>query len=583
MNNNQNPLGIQLPISRDPVVATSLSVIPGLGQIYNLEPRKGVLFFLVGFTNLILIGTLAWSENLVNALKSVGTEYNIMPNSDIAHALSGYHAGSPSLTILFLLFAAFIAYAMRDAHDRASVVRRNTIYANSAMHISEASSGSYLFHAALMTTLVLFAFFFLIPTPPKTQVIDITFFNPTQETPKPQKTKDKAHINAEPKHNPNLKREVRNPAENSPGGAQPKQPSKSATKPAEAKPLPAKPTETKPAESKKADPKPTPTKAAANNPAPPKPAEQTPAKPNIAPVAPSHSTSAPTPNPLQPPTPLKAVPPTPTLGQPNSTARSLLDPTKLLANLTPSGAPTASAQLPQTQKVEVKSGGAPKLVASNIAVPTGSLPKPDFAPSSSRLTGPFTPKLVETGSREGKDKRGESNNRDSTGPRPSKGREHGPSDRGTDKTGSDVDDFAGLKPSLPPGEDGKLTGRKAQSEPGNPREKGLIGPPQKRTEEINFGPYMAELQRRIKRHWLPPSDPQSKRVTARFTISSNGALSNLRLSIPSGSSIADQAALKAISNTAPFPPLPEGSPESVDIEFKFDYNVFKNTGSVRPW
>ncbi len=574
MNNNQNQGGLLVPALRDPLVATSLSVIPGLGQIYNLEPRKGVLFFLVGFTNIILIGTLAWSQQLVNALKAIGTEYNITPNSDVAHALAGMHFGSAAMNVLFVLFAAFIAYAMRDAYDHAKTVRRNAIYAPTAMHISEASSGSYLFHAALMVTLFIFAFFFLMPAPPQIQVTTIEFANPKIETQKPPRVKTKARINAEAQHDPRHTRIVKNPSESNSGGrpqtlqrqAEPK-----SAKPAEAKPEPkssaAKPQETKP----------TPVKppAAAARPEIAKPME-TP-KPHIAPVAQSTPSPAkPTPSPMQPQTPLKEVPPLPSMGQPNSPAKPLLDPTKLLATLTPQGTPAASTPLPQAHAVDVKSNGAPKLVSSTGAPSSSNVPAPAIATSSARHTGATGPKIVETGRGE-RESKGTS---DSTGPRPSRERSRGANE--PYGKGSDVDKFIGMTPSLPAPDKGDHTGTKQTGEPGMTSNSRKSDKSQSGARaDINFGPYMAELQRRIKRSWFPPTDSASKRVTARFTIHENGKLSNLQLSVASGSSVADQAALKAISNAAPFPPLPAGSPESVDIEFKFDYNVFKGTGSIR--
>ena len=42
--------------------------------------------------------------------------------------------------------------------------------------------------------------------------------------------------------------------------------------------------------------------------------------------------------------------------------------------------------------------------------------------------------------------------------------------------------------------------------------------------------------------------------------------------------IDDRAALKAVEDSAPFRPLPEHAPPSVDIEFTFDYNVFGEAG-----
>lgn len=96
--------------------------------------------------------------------------------------------------------------------------------------------------------------------------------------------------------------------------------------------------------------------------------------------------------------------------------------------------------------------------------------------------------------------------------------------------------------------------------------------------DVDFGPYMADLQRRIKRAWFPPKGNESKRVMVVFKIHRGGELSHLRIDRGSGVAIADQAALKAVENAAPFRPLPAGAPEDVDIQFTFDYNVFGGGG-----
>jgi len=92
--------------------------------------------------------------------------------------------------------------------------------------------------------------------------------------------------------------------------------------------------------------------------------------------------------------------------------------------------------------------------------------------------------------------------------------------------------------------------------------------------DVDFGPYMADLQRRAKRSWSPPKGNESKDVTLDFKVSRTGAVSNVRVSHSSGIAIADQSAINAIENAAPFRALPPGSPDGVDIQFKFDYNVF---------
>jgi TonB family protein len=97
----------------------------------------------------------------------------------------------------------------------------------------------------------------------------------------------------------------------------------------------------------------------------------------------------------------------------------------------------------------------------------------------------------------------------------------------------------------------------------------------------DYGAYMAELQRRIKRNWRPPSAQEDKRVVVRFTIGRDGRLMTLALQRSSGYSEADQAALSAIKLSAPFRPLPAGHREDdLPIEFTFDYNVYRSGGGL---
>jgi TonB family protein len=96
--------------------------------------------------------------------------------------------------------------------------------------------------------------------------------------------------------------------------------------------------------------------------------------------------------------------------------------------------------------------------------------------------------------------------------------------------------------------------------------------------------YYADLGRRIKRAWFPPKGNESKRVVVIFRVNQGGEMTNLRISTSSGVAVADNAALKAVENAAPFRPLPAGSPEHRDYEFTFDYNTFAGGGggSLRP-
>ena len=93
----------------------------------------------------------------------------------------------------------------------------------------------------------------------------------------------------------------------------------------------------------------------------------------------------------------------------------------------------------------------------------------------------------------------------------------------------------------------------------------------------NWGPYMRDLEQRIKRNWSPPKGDSSKRVIITFTIGRDGRLLSHKVTKSSGSPLADRAALSAIELTAPFRPLPpEFKGQSIPIEFTFDYNVLNS-------
>ncbi len=97
-------------------------------------------------------------------------------------------------------------------------------------------------------------------------------------------------------------------------------------------------------------------------------------------------------------------------------------------------------------------------------------------------------------------------------------------------------------------------------------------------KEPDFGPYMRELQRRIKMNWDPPKGNESKRVVLLFKIAKDGRLLSCRVFKSSGLQNADSAALNAVKLAAPFKPLPpEFKGQSIDIQFTFDYNVFGAT------
>lgn len=90
--------------------------------------------------------------------------------------------------------------------------------------------------------------------------------------------------------------------------------------------------------------------------------------------------------------------------------------------------------------------------------------------------------------------------------------------------------------------------------------------------QVDFGPYIARVQRKLHRTWRPPSNVEIVRpVTVTFKITRDGGITGLKLLKGSRKASAEgQAAVKAVETAAPFPPLPPGAPGDVEIEFTFD-------------
>jgi len=117
-------------------------------------------------------------------------------------------------------------------------------------------------------------------------------------------------------------------------------------------------------------------------------------------------------------------------------------------------------------------------------------------------------------------------------------------------------------------------GKKPKTEPAQTEQVKKEEVPPLVVEEVDFGPYLRELQRKIKLNWEPPKADKSKRVVLLFTIGKDGSLQKCNVYKSSESEDADKAAMDAVYASQPFEPLPAGfKGKNVDIQFSFDYNV----------
>ena len=248
-----------------------------------------------------------------------------------------------------------------------------------------------------------------------------------------------------------------------------------------------------------------------------------------------------------------------------------------------------TVQQPSTPKQNVKkpdnSNPAPKTKPNVPEAPVPFAPKPSTKPAApNTTTKPTSPMVIPTS---------KTNiptaNIASGGPvtkSPTNGTGTG---TGTGGTGKANPSFSPSASSGNLGGNGRFSGSGTGSGTGTSSGNGNIGNPGPgnpngapgidAVKQPDFGPYMRELQRRIKMNWDPPKGNESKRVVLLFSIAKDGRLLGVKVLKSSGLQAADRAAVSAVELTAPFKPLPsEYKRSSVDIQFTFDYNVFGVSG-----
>jgi TonB family protein len=541
--------GIGADASLNPYTAAALSVMPGLGQLYNGQKAKAFLFMDVAFVNFLLLGFVLLAQPLSRALSAISTEFHARANVDLIHSLQHVAPGSAISNIVLLLVLSFAIYAARDAYDTARTRQVKAIYPDSVIGMAEAASGSYLMHLAMMFTCAVLALFLLIPAPQRSQWIEIDMIPPSLVAKVPPTNK---YATAPSPGTRTVTVKQPHPAPEEPSSAKYGQTNHALHKPVVSSPPSPSiaPTVTKPI-----------------------------AVPQIKPVMVSHPMS-PMPQPLKistNPTPLNIAPPVHPQVVP---VASLPTPVRLnLSRINAQPAPTATplerskalSNVPLPSSLAHNNAGlaAPQPVAATASTSSMKSPVPGSGSSStqsassalSNAAGPMPSKAVPRIAFGGP----------AVMPSVSPGPSHVFNHPGT-TTGDNPD------PTVPG------VGKGQQASPDNPPgglTKGAGRNPPSMPIEVDFTKYMADLQRRIKSHWMPHKISMSNRVIVDFNISRAGELSELRLMHSSGTTIVDDAAMQAVRNSAPFPPLPEGADEKVLIQFTFDYNVFNGgNGSV---
>jgi TolA protein len=78
------------------------------------------------------------------------------------------------------------------------------------------------------------------------------------------------------------------------------------------------------------------------------------------------------------------------------------------------------------------------------------------------------------------------------------------------------------------------------------------------TAEFKFPPYLAIVRDKVERNWNPPPGAKGVKVKVTFKVLRSGRVGEANLQESSGNFYFDQAAMRSILASSPFPPLPEG-------------------------
>jgi periplasmic protein TonB len=90
--------------------------------------------------------------------------------------------------------------------------------------------------------------------------------------------------------------------------------------------------------------------------------------------------------------------------------------------------------------------------------------------------------------------------------------------------------------------------------------------------------YLVMMKNRISENWIPPfgsmTAEESKRVVIAFRIDRFGVVSDARVEEGSANENLDSSALRAVTVSSPFPPLPENYPDStLGVHFGFRFEL----------
>jgi TonB family protein len=98
-------------------------------------------------------------------------------------------------------------------------------------------------------------------------------------------------------------------------------------------------------------------------------------------------------------------------------------------------------------------------------------------------------------------------------------------------------------------------------------------PKDEQVADVDLRPYIAIIKKAIQSKWQPPKGLEDHKIMTIFTVLKDGTIQQPEVSESSGIPSVDRAAMDALKAASPLPPLPAGSPTSIQLKYRFTWKV----------
>ncbi len=175
--------------SKSPKRAALLSLIPGVGQLYNGEVSKGTLFLVVTAANFSILLCALNAQPILSVIGQIAGAQGLQLHLEGMNTIFNTYSAKVAAGVYASLIITFVTYAMKDAYDTALRKLLGVKFAKFYMGLPEVTSGSYLVHYAAMLAMLITIVLVVVPKPPAEHVIEMDLIQPEPPPPVPEPPK----------------------------------------------------------------------------------------------------------------------------------------------------------------------------------------------------------------------------------------------------------------------------------------------------------------------------------------------------------------------------------------------------------